>query len=70
MNFPPVPLLLRREVVEEGDRAYVCLGRAELERKLRSAKASLEESRGRHAEAMRRVIDGRDVLEAEVKHLR
>lgn len=57
-------------MAEEGDRAYVCLGRAELERKLRSAKASLEESRGRHAEAMRRIVDRRDTLEAEVKRLR
>ncbi len=54
----------------EDDRAFVRLGRQELEGRLRSLEASAEKERARQAETLRKVAGERDSLKAEVARLR
>ena len=54
----------------EGDRAFVRLGRQELEGRLRSLEASAAKERARQAEALRKAVGERDSLREEVARLR
>lgn len=51
----------------DGDRAFVRLGREELEGRVRSLKASLEDTTTRHTKALRKAMGERDALTSEVK---
>lgn len=50
----------------EGDRAFVQLGRQELEERVRSLEASVEEERALQAKALRKAIAERDALKSQV----
>lgn len=50
----------------EGDRAFVQLGRQELEKRVRSLEASMEEERTRQAKALRKAVAERDALKSQV----
>lgn len=75
MRFPPPPpphfvSLSHREVTVEGNKAFVRLGRQELEQRVRSLEACTEEARARHGKALRKAVGERDALKAEVACLR
>ncbi|CAN0330112.1 unnamed protein product, partial [Ectocarpus sp. 12 AP-2014] len=59
-----------REVTVEGDRAFVRLGRQELEGRVRSLEASMEEERARQSKSLRKATEERDALKAEATRLR
>ncbi|CAM9356887.1 unnamed protein product, partial [Ectocarpus sp. 13 AM-2016] len=61
---------MRREVTVEGDRAFVRLGRQELEGRVRSLEASMEEETTRQAKSLRKATEERDALKAEAIRLR
>ena len=63
---PPPPPPQFREVAVEGDRAFVQLGRQELEERVRSLEASVEEERALQAKALRKAIAERDALKSQV----
>lgn len=70
---PPPPsarLTSPREVAVEGDRAFVQLGRQELEERVRSLEASMEKERARQAQALLKSIAERDVLKSQVARFR
>lgn len=54
----------------EGDRAFVRLGRQELEGRVRSLEASMEEERAHQAKSLRKATEERDALKAEATRLR
>ncbi|CAM9583894.1 unnamed protein product, partial [Ectocarpus sp. 4 AP-2014] len=58
------------EVTVEGDRAFVHLGRQELEGRVQSLEASMEEERARQAKSIRKATEERDALRAEATRLR